>query len=357
MQGLGLSARFGCVTVDGAPNGLEVCLNAATATGVKRCGWVYDSLHIDDRGNVSACCHSKPGPVGNIHEKSLREIYNSEAMQEFRRREMEGTLSCAQNCSVAYSEPAEPSLVRDFDTDLEHLYIKFGERCNISCVMCSQDHASRYELDPDLLVKNVEIPPSVDLIMVYGGEPLILKSMRRFFDHCTASGTKLNIQTNGTAISTTMADKIALNCRTICFSLNAATKEMHEAVNVGSNFERVLENVQRVKRAKRELNSDVSIGGHMTIIEKNLHEIPLFIRRHIEFGFEWAHFGYEVSVPRILAKDPEGKRMLVEEIRQAIAEAPPAARIDTRRLKLLGLVEEIGLALADVPTAAVVDTV
>jgi hypothetical protein len=84
----------------------------------------------------------------------------------------------------------------------------------------------------------------------------------------------------------------------------------------------------------------------MTVVEQNIHEIPLFIRRRAEFGFEYLNFGFEHSVPRLLAKDPKMKERLASEVRTAVEEDAKLApipkphgypRIDLSRLRLLDL--------------------
>jgi len=312
----------------------------------KRCSWIHDSLMINPRGEVSACCRQQPGVLGNIYENTLEEIFNGDRIKRFRRQEIEGTLHCVKGCNLTQRPQVPEHVDGDYHTGLANLLIEFGEFCNVRCVMCVQDHDSRVELDAEKLIQNIEIPKSCGRVWLYGGEPLVLKSAKRFFDHCAASGTKASFITNGTAITEQMAAKIALHCKIVGFSLNAATKEIHETVNVGSQFDRVLRNVRRVIDAKQELNGQVAIMGHMTIVKQNLHEIPLFIGKRAEFGFEYLSFGFDHSVPGLLAKDPKMKERLASEVRTALAEDAKLApikkshehpRIESSRLRLLDL--------------------
>jgi MoaA/NifB/PqqE/SkfB family radical SAM enzyme len=218
---------------------------------------------------------------------------------------------------------------------LRRLQIEFGEKCNVACIMCSQDHKSKLELDDETIVENIEIPRSCRTILFFGGEPLVIKSAKRFFDHCAAHNTKISFQTNGTAISEEMAAKIARHCRTINVSLNAASKEVHEIVNVGSRFEKVLRNIRRMLKAKADLNGEVMICGHMTIVQQNMHEIASFIKKRREFGFQYIDFSYDRSVPGLLAEDPALKCRLAAEVRAAVEEEGERPKIDPRRM--LGL--------------------
>jgi MoaA/NifB/PqqE/SkfB family radical SAM enzyme len=282
--------------------------------------------------------------LGNIHENTLEDIFNSDRAKEFRRQEMEGTLPCLAYCTLVQKDNIKDDTLASYHEDLRYVLIEFGDRCNIRCIMCTQDHASTLELDPELIVRNIEIPRSCGKIALYGGEPTILKSAKKFFDHCAESGGKVALLTNGLAISDQMALKIARHCTDIFFSLNAARKETHEIVNAGSKFEKVLRNVKRVVDAKKEVGGSVLIGGQMTIVEQNVHEIPQFIAKREEFGFECAKFSYDWRVPHHLKTNPALKSRLTDEIGAAIEEAmrgkDPAERrrIHTERLSMLGLV-------------------
>ncbi len=311
-------------------------------TDRKRCTWVHDSLYVRENGDVFPCCHLQPGAVGNIYKTSLKTIYNDERVKEFRRQEIDGTLKCLKGCTLPQVSPVEPMLEHDYDQDLKRLLFSFGEKCNIRCIMCSQNHDSRVELTEEVITQNVEIPKSRPTVTLLGGEPLILKSAKRFIDHWAGHGAKMALLTNGTALSEDMATKIAQNFSIISFSLNAATKEIHETVNAGSRFEKVLRNVGRMITAKKETKAKVIIVGHMTIVVENVHEIPEFIRKRNEFGFEHINFGYDKKVPPYLAERPDLKEELSRAIQAEVALEARASRIDLHRLRLLGLVPQPG---------------
>jgi radical SAM protein with 4Fe4S-binding SPASM domain len=300
----------------------------------QRCSWVHDTLCVDPHGDVFACCHLRPAAIGNINENTLADIYNGERIREFRQQEIDGTLACRKGCTLRQQDVAYEDVTRDYHKDIKMLQIEFSEKCNIACIMCTQDHHSRLELDETILVNNVEVPQSNPRILLYGGEPLVIQSAKRFFDHCAEHGAKVSFITNGTAISEAMAKKIALHCHAIVFSLNAATKAMHEIVNAGSKFDKVIRNINRVIAAKRSLKGKVVIGGHMTLVPQNLEELPLFIEQREAFGFEWINFGYDVSVPPLLAADPDRKRRLGTAVHAALARCAPV-RVEPSSLRRL----------------------
>ena len=87
----------------------------------------------------------------------------------------------------------------------------------------------------------------------------------------------------------------------------------------------------------------------MTIVVENVHEIPDFIQKRDEFGFEHINFGYDKKVPPYLADNPDLKDELIRAIAVEVAREHNPRRIDLHRLRLLGLVGQPG---APVPVSA-----
>ena len=289
-----------------------------------------------------ACCWSKPGVVGNIHEETLEQIFYGDRIATFRQQEIDGTLACAKTCKYL-QHPVKDGVQADYHTGLHYLLISFGHACNIACVMCGQDHKSRLELDAETVIKNIEFPKSLYSVSLYGGEPLVLKSARKYFDHCATHGVKISIVTNGTAINKEMAGKIARHCSSITVSLNGSSREIHELVNVGSRFDKVLRNIGLLVEAKKEFGGEVIIIGHMTIVEQNVHDVPQFINKRRQLGFEGINFSFDMKVPKFLANDPALKEQIAMEVRAALDEDKairPEDRpwIDTTHLHSLGFI-------------------
>ena len=299
------------------------------------CPRLWTSVFIDYDGNVYSCCHHKPGVIGNIYDATLTEIYAGETLRQFQEQSLHGALRCYAGCTLLGEEDktSRPGLGR-----LDTLKIRFGERCNVACTMCWQNHQSRQEIDAEKLIRNLgDLTPfaSIDL---QGGEPLFMRSAMKFFDHCIEQGKAASFLTNGTLMNEKLAEKIAKHVLQLYVSLNAATKKMHEEIVQGSTWERVLENIQMLRAARTRFETNLRIHGHMTIVRQNLHEIPLFIEKFQEFGFDEIDFGFDVSsVPLYLNIRFLFARTLRKAV-QASLNASDISRIDTKRLKMLKLV-------------------
>jgi len=201
--------------------------------------------------------------------------------------------------------------------------------------MCWQDHRKRLTLDHNVAISNVDLAP-VRTVKLQGGEPLAIKSLRRYFDHVTSLGHRVSLITNGTLINDEWAEKIANHSDFIEISINAASKNVHERVNLGSNWERVLKGIARLKDARARHSSKLRIYGHMTLVADNLHEIAAFIKTGQSLGFDELRFGYDKQVPTMLAKNEVLRDRLRQEVTQA-ARGFSKRYVDDSRLRQLGL--------------------
>jgi MoaA/NifB/PqqE/SkfB family radical SAM enzyme len=246
-------------------------------------------------------------------------------------------LECFKDCTLLRKEKtAHPKNTIFINyNDLKRLKILFGEACNINCVMCWQNHKSKEFLNYDKLIANVDIKP-FDSIEIQGGEPLFIESAKRFFDYAALKNKKVSFLTNGTLINQEWAEKIAIHSSFLYFSLNAATKKIHESINFGSKWEVVLKNIKKVGEARERYQTPVKIIGHMTIVIENLGDIPLFIKKYREIGFDSIQFGYDMEVQNYLRKHFKIKESLKLKIKETIRQCEEPSAIDGHRLKLLG---------------------
>ncbi len=230
----------------------------------------------------------------------------------------------------------------DYDS-MTYLHLNFGEKCNISCIMCKQ--RARYLknpwiLDPDILTKNIDVTPFKDII-IQGGEPLVIPECIRYLDYLGSVGKKYTLLTNGLLIDNATADRLSRDAKTVCISLNAASREVHEFVNRGSSWQKIMDNIQRLIEARRRNGTDMEVWGRMTITTYSLHEIPKFLQEWENLGFDHINFGYDRdTVLTFLAAKPEFTARLQEDTTDSLM-GKDLAKMDIHRLKQLGLVGEV----------------
>lgn len=306
------------------------------------CKELWENITIDKNGDVFVCCHCKPQKIGNIHEGKLEQLVNCDKLISLRQQSLDGTLGCYRECNLLDSEkrpPCDLALKIDY-SDLKVLHISFGEKCNIRCIMC--DHPSGHnrnpiELDHTALIENIDVSPFKEII-IQGGEPLCIQSCLDYMDFLEMMNKKYILLTNGLLINRSMSEKLAKNASIISISINGATKAVHENVNRGSDFDKVMHNISKLVEAREKFNTNMSINGRMTLVTQNLHEIPLFIKKFEEMGFDTINFGYDLSsVPSYLEENKSFFENLRDSIKNAINKSN-CERIDMKRLRQLQLI-------------------
>lgn len=194
------------------------------------------------------------------------------------------------------------------------------DTCNLRCVMC-EEHSPHSPLQlrrkeegrPRRLMSFETIERVVAEAAPHGlreiipstmGEPLLYERFEDILELCARYSVKLNLTTNGTFPrlgATAWAERLVPVTSDVKISWNGATKATHEAIMLGSRWERVVENVRDFIRVR---DTHASAGGHrcrvtfqLTFLEANVGELADMVRLAIELGVDrvkghhlWAHF-------------------------------------------------------------------
>jgi len=309
------------------------------------CPDLWDSLTIDNRGNIYSCCLIKPVCFGNIYQSELKNLVNDQAIVTERENSLNGTLKCYSECNWVDKTAFHRERIADSHVDYEkmsYLHLNFGERCNISCIMCRQ--RERYAsnpriLDPEVLKEKIDVKPFTDIV-IQGGEPLFIAECLEYMRYLGSIGKKYTLLTNGLLIDDRLANQLSKDAKIVCISINAATKKTHEHVNRGSRWDAVLNNINRLKAARSRNNTSLELWGRMTITVPAILEIPIYLSIWQSLGFDHINFGYDrLTVPAFLKNNPDIYRRLKEDVTSSLIGADPKL-MDTYRLKCLGLVAE-----------------
>ena len=205
--------------------------------------------------------------------------------------------------------------------------------CNLHCIMC-EDHSpySRTQSDRrkerrpkrrmgiDLIRRVMEESRGTglrEIIPSTMGEPLLYRHFDEILDLCAEYGVKLNLTTNGTFPqqgAKTWAERIVPVTSDVKISWNGATKETHENVMLGSNWETVVENVRTfiiVRDAHAEAGGNrCRVTFQLTFMEINVSELPGIVKLAAELGVDrvkghhlWVHF--DQMRHQSMRRDPE----------------------------------------------------
>ena len=181
--------------------------------------------------------------------------------------------------------------------------------CNLHCIMC-EDHSPysttqsdrRKERRPkrrmgiDLIHRVMEESRGTglrEIIPSTMGEPLLYRHFDEILDLCAEYGVKLNLTTNGTFPqrgAKAWAERIVPVTSDVKVSWNGATKETHENVMLGSNWETVIENVRTfigVRDAHAEVGGNrCRVTFQLTFMEINVSELPAIVKLAAELGVD-----------------------------------------------------------------------
>ena len=304
------------------------------------CPYLFNDVFINDTGDVYPCCHMLPHKAGNIHENTLEEIWNSKRMKAARLMSLKRSLHCFDRCTLL---DAESKSMRATDDDavtlpysrLTRVKILFGELCNLACIMCSQNHQSKVQLDVDMLKRQIDFTHIED-IEFQGGEPLAMKNCKAAYIWLTEEmGKKVNFLTNGTLITPPWAERICNGSNWLYFSINGVEPETFETVNAPAKFKRVLAGVERMIETRDKLGSDIELVGHFTMVPENAAEVDRFPA----LGIDRVEFGFDIgTMPKWVKENAEEATRIQHRFDEILAD-PPLPMKD-HRLRMLGLINE-----------------
>ena len=194
------------------------------------------------------------------------------------------------------------------------------DTCNLHCIMC-EEHSPHSPLQirrkkedlprrlmPIEMIERViaEAAPRGlrEVIPSTMGEPLLYQDFDRILELCREHRVKLNLTTNGTFPgrgARAWAEVIVPVTSDVKISWNGATSATHEAIMLGTRWDKVLANVREFIAVR---DAHATAGGNrcrvtfqLTFLERNVAELADIVRLAIDLGVDrvkghhlWAHF-------------------------------------------------------------------
>lgn len=228
-------------------------------------------------------------------------------------REIEAIYARVLDRRTSTRVPRQPGPWRiTFDTN--------PDTCNLRCVMC-EEHSPHSPLQirrkqegrprrlmPFEMIERViaEAAPHGlrEIIPSTMGEPLLYEHFEGILELCHRYDVKLNLTTNGTFPrrgAAAWAERIVPVTSDVKISWNGATKATHEAIMLGSRWEKLVDDVRDFIAVR---DAHAAGGGHrcrvtfqLTFLESNVGELADMVRLAIDLGVDrvkghhlWAHF-------------------------------------------------------------------
>jgi MoaA/NifB/PqqE/SkfB family radical SAM enzyme len=183
------------------------------------------------------------------------------------------------------------------------------------------------------------------------GEPLMYKNFEDIIDLCHHYKIKLNLTTNGTFPKKGVeawAKLIVPVTSDVKMSWNGATKATQETIMLGSNWNKVLINLEKfieIRDAYAEAGGNYcSVTLQLTFLDTNVNELVDIVKLGIKFGVDrikghhlWAHFDEIKSLS--MRRDPETIKRWNMVVKQAIKVARDNPLQNGKTIKLENIFE------------------
>jgi len=242
--------------------------------------------------------------------------------------------------------------------------------CNLSCIMC-EDHSPysttrvdriaagipRRRMSIDLIkqiLAESQGTPLQEIIPSTMGEPLLYKDFEEIIKLCHQYNIKLNLTTNGTFPKKGVdvwAKLIVPVTSDVKISWNGATKETQEKIMLGTNWDKVVDNLEkfiaiRDDYARAEAHY-CQVTLQMTFLETNVHELADIVQLGIRLGVDrikghhlWAHFSEIKNLSMRKNTDAIARWNEAVKKAQALAISRPLANGKQIKLENIHLLDE-----------------
>jgi len=204
------------------------------------------------------------------------------------------------------------------------LHVEIGptNRCHHHCSFCSVDwitHGS-VRIDTDVLVRGIHSMADTGVRSIYyagEGEPLLHPGMEQFVQAGHKRGIKNSMSTNGGLLIEKRLPGLLPYFAWIRFSIDAARPETHHSIHKTKDFNKVIENMRRATKFKRDNNLDVEIGAQFIVLEENLEELEEFADLMKDVGVDNVQFKPHHNHPKS-ASNPTLYNLTDENLRQRL---------------------------------------
>ncbi|MGQ9628957.1 MAG: radical SAM protein [bacterium] len=176
-----------------------------------------------------------------------------------------------------------------------NISIEVTKLCNLRCKMCalhsdSIDHPQAKGHPPYMKFSDIKrlaeeiksLNPDAVCSPQFQGEPFLHPDFLKIVEFFSSLGLKTSFVTNGTLLGRNQALSLVENgVDTVCVSIDGATKDTYERIRIGSNYERVVKNLEFLIKC-RDGREFPRIGVSYTLQSENEDEFELFLERWID---------------------------------------------------------------------------
>ena len=175
------------------------------------------------------------------------------------------------------------------------LQVESAIACNLRCVMCPwREIAEKVEnhglMSPEIwqsIRPHLSEIKSIDF--TGGGEPLLQPNLSDWIAEAHAAGCETGFLSNGLLLKREKLQQI-LNAGVdwICVSMDGADANMYEKIRIGSNFDRVCENVAEIAELRTGKVPKTMIN--FVLMDLNFHQVEDIVQLASQLGVDQLNF-------------------------------------------------------------------
>ena len=167
--------------------------------------------------------------------------------------------------------------------------------CNLKCVMCPWREMAKKTENRGIMAPSVwqAVRPYLDRVQSVdftgGGEPLLQPELAEWIAQASKAGCETGFLSNGLLLSEEKLKTIlAAGINWICISIDGADAEMYNKIRVGSDFERVCENVANIARLRNGNIPKTMIN--FVLMDLNAHQMKEMVQLAARLGVDQLNF-------------------------------------------------------------------
>jgi len=175
------------------------------------------------------------------------------------------------------------------------LQIESAIACNLRCVMCPWREITKNVENHGLMSQDIwrsirlHLSDIKSIDFTGGGEPLLQPKLAEWIAEANAAGCETGFLSNGLLLKEERLQRILdAGVDWICISMDGADAGIYEAIRIGSNFERVCENVAKIAMLRSGNRPRTMIN--FVLMDLNFHQIEDIVRLAAQLGVDQLNF-------------------------------------------------------------------
>jgi len=186
----------------------------------------------------------------------------------------------------------------------QRLVLELTNTCNLSCIMCGR-HAKEFKptfFKLEWLDKFAPIMEQISEITLFGwGEPTVHPKFEKILEYLAQHPIKKYFLTNGMLLNR-FSDLVVDTVDILAISLDGAKPETNNKIRQGADFNQITNNIKcLVSKRNSSSGKRPHINFVMTLMQDNLHELPLMVELANDLGIEEVKAVYLTSFSQDLA--------------------------------------------------------